>query len=158
MTEQIFEIKRISEPSDSNLCRLGRISTQLVDDTDYEPLHRTAFPNEVGYLKYRKSQDNTIFISDVEVDENFQNRKIAIKMYKELCKIIKECNEDTKRIEYIKGEVRHVAALKARNKIFGNPLEVFDYNKKQISNKNAIEMLKSIKTKVYVMNNTKRCR
>lgn len=158
-THIAFDIERWSDESDSNMCNVGKIVAKLkIDVSESGPpragRRSTLSGNKVGSLKYRKSTDDTIFIRDVEVHDKYQGKGIGTKLYQELCEIIKNCPE----IRFIRGEILSVNALKARNRIFGQPLELLDESKSPIELDDALDRLKSTKTTIWTLHSTKRCK
>lgn len=147
------------------MCNVGKIHATIkgnviVSGNPRSGKRTTLSGNKIGTLSYRKSTDDTIFIKDVEVHDKYQNKGVGTRLYQELCNVIKNCPE----VRFIRGEILSDRALKARNRVFGQPLELLDESKSPIELDgvpyvdDALDRLKSTKTTIWTLHNTKRCK
>lgn len=113
---------------------------------------------EAGYLNYGQivDKENTFLVYGILVDEKYRHKGVATSMYKELCKISRECG-----IEFVFGRTDSTFALKSRTKVFGEPTSIMDKNfRKAANNSTEAERLLSsdVGESLWIMSKTEGCK
>lgn len=88
--EQLKRMKKEKNASVANSVDLRNIEYSVIRNNIYRKIVATLDGEEIGYFYFYIYTDNTLYVDEVEVNEEYQNYGIGTNLYKEFGKIYNE--------------------------------------------------------------------